>query len=347
MSRPAARARDVESFIAERRHRWAQLEAMLDRLDAEPLAGGRARILELMRLYRLACSDLNQARSFTANPELLGRLNQLVGRAYRFVYQAAPMQARGGAVRRFLTTDAPLAFQRQARWLAAAALAMALGALFGFAAVLVDVGNAEALIPREFFTASPSDRVETIETREERIDSVADAAEFGSQLYTHNIQVSFLAFAAGAATVIGAVWLLFYNGAILGAVAAMYLLDGVGTFFIAWVGPHGALELPAIIFGAAAGMRLGGAALFPGVAGRAQALRESAPDACRILLTAALVLVAAGLIEGSFSQFSAKTVPYGVKIAVAVALFAGLCAWLLTPRGPGRTDAALTTEPTP
>jgi hypothetical protein len=51
-----------------------------------------------------------------------------------------------------------------------------------------------------------------------------------------------------------------------------------------------------------------------------------------MLLTGALVLVAAGLIEGSFSQFSSKTVPYAVKISVAVLLFTGLCLWLFRPR---------------
>ena len=43
-------------------------------------------------------------------------------------------------------------------------------------------------------------------------------------------------------------------------------------------------------------------------------------------------LVVAGLIEGSFSQFSAKTVPYPLKIAVAVALDLGLLADLFVPR---------------
>jgi len=83
-------------------------------------------------------------------------------------------------------------------------------------------------------------------------------------LYTNNIKVTFLAFAAGAISFVGAVCVLFYNGVQLGAVACMYHNDGVATFFYAWVGPHGAFELPAIIFGAAAGLRFGKAVLLPG-----------------------------------------------------------------------------------
>jgi uncharacterized membrane protein SpoIIM required for sporulation len=106
------------------------------------------------------------------------------------------------------------------------------------------------------------------------------------------------------------------------------------VFFLAWVGPHGALEIPAIVFGGAAGLRLGRALLRPGDQTTGAALREAFPSVWRILLVACLVLVAAGLIEGSFSQFSAKTIPYGLKISVAVVLFAALFSYLFLRRLP-------------
>ena len=329
---------DIEGFVAARRPRWRELEQLLAVIaDAPARQLGRDTILELVRLYRLACSDLNQARTYTANPELLGQLNQLVGRAYRVVYGQAG-QERGGrwaALRRFLVEEAPASFRSERRWVLGAALALVLGAVSGLLAVLGDPGNAPALIPQEFFTQSPAQRVAEIEGKEERVDSLHHAAAFGSFLYTHNIQVSFLAFSLGALTLIGGWLLLFYNGLILGAVAAMYLHDGVGTFFVAWVGPHGALELPAIVFAAAAGLRMGQALLLPGDSGAGAAVRAAFTPVWRILLTAALVLVAAGLIEGSFSQFSAKTVPYALKIAVAATLFSALCLWLF--RAPRRS----------
>ena len=46
-------------------------------------------------------------------------------------------------------------------------------------------------------------------------------------------------------------------------------------------------------------------------------LRRALPAVWRMMVGVMLVLVLAGLIEGSFSQFSAKTVPYPFKIAVA------------------------------
>jgi hypothetical protein len=46
----------------------------------------------------------------------------------------------------------------------------------------------------------------------------------------------------------------------------------------------------------------------------------------------------AGLIEGSFSQFSARTVPYAVKIAVAAVLFVALHLYLFLPRRATKDD---------
>lgn len=326
---------DVQRFIHDRRSGWGRLERLLEQAEASPdWELGQERLHELLRLYRQACSDLNQARSYTANPELLGRLNDLVGRGYRFVYRRRHGERMQKALGRFFRYEVPRTFRLERAAILAASAAFLLGTVFGFAAVILNPANGERLIPREFFTESPRERVEKIEREEERIDTTEEAMHFGVSLYTRNIQVSFLAFSLGATTILGGIWILFYNGVILGAVLAMYALDGVTTFFFAWVGPHGALELPAIVFGGAAGLRAGQALLLPGDRSRASSLRHAFASVWRMMAAAAVVLVLAGLIEGSFSQFSAKTVPYSLKIGVAAALFGSLLAYLFFRRLP-------------
>jgi uncharacterized membrane protein SpoIIM required for sporulation len=324
---------DLERFIRERRSRWARFESLLDDLDRLPDRGmGEGPLLELVRLYRQTCSDLNEARSYTANAELLTRLNELTGRGYRVVYRRSHGRRFREDARRFFVSGAPAAFRREQGFVLAAAAAFLLGAGVGLGAVLLDRENGERLIPEQFFSESPARRVEAIEKNDERIGSLEDASAFGSFLFTHNIQVTFLAFSLGALTLAGGAVILFYNGVILGAVAALYYLDGVHVFFMAWVGPHGALELPAIVFGGAAGLRLGHALLRPGPLSTGESVRRALPSVWPMLLATCLVLVAAGLIEGSFSQFSAKTVPYGLKIAAAGALFTALFAYLFLKR---------------
>jgi uncharacterized membrane protein SpoIIM required for sporulation len=183
-----------------------------------------------------------------------------------------------------------------------------------------------------FFTESPRERVEKIERDEERIATVEEALFFGASLYTHNIQVSFLAFSLGALTLVLGLWILFYNGIILGAIGTLYVLDDVTVFFFAWVGPHGALELPAIVFGGAAGLLVGRAFLMPGNLSRGASLRRVLPSVWRMMIGAMLTLILAGIIEGGFSQFSAKTVPYALKISIAALLFVGLMTYLFLRR---------------
>jgi len=326
----------VETFVAERRASWARLGALLDRAErVTDRELGRASVLEMVTLYRQASADLNRARSLTANPELLSELNALTGRAYRFIYRGARRASTAAAMQRFLLVEVPAAMRRQRGHVLAAALSLLLGVGFGFGATWVDPGRARLLIPAMFFTESPRERVEKIENGKERIDSMEKALAFGSNLYVHNIQVAFLAFSLAALTIAGGHLVLFTNGVVLGAVAALYHLEGVATFFYAWVGPHGALEIPAIVLAAAAGLVLGRALLFPGESSRADSVRSAQPDAARMLVTSMLVLVGAGLVEGSFSQVTAHVVPFAVKIAVALLLFTALVSWLFLARSKG------------
>ncbi|MEO8378785.1 MAG: stage II sporulation protein M [Acidobacteriota bacterium] len=321
---------NIERFLAEREQVWSELDALLKRADEVELS--RAETQELVVLYRRTCSDLNRARSYTANPEILGHLNQLTGRAYRFIYRAAHETPVWASFVKLITREIPSAFRRERLAVLLAASAFLAGTLFGAAAVMIDPANGERLIPADFFSESPHERVEKIEKGEERIDDVEKAAMFGASLYTHNIKVSFLAFSLGATTILLGLLILFYNGVILGAVGALYVLDHVSVFFFAWVGPHGALELPAIIFGGAAGLVAGRALLLPGNLTRGASLRRVLPSVWRMMIGAAMTLVLAGLIEGSFSQFSAKTIPYPLKISVAALLFTGLISFLFLRR---------------
>jgi len=323
---------NVEKFIATRTPVWEDLERALERAEIAPDEMTHDDVQQLVQLYRRACSDLNLARSYTANPELLGRLNQLTGRAYRFVYRAGHDKPVLPAFVRLVTSEIPAVFRRQRVIIAIAAFAFLLGALTGAAAIAVDPANGRRIIPPDFFTERPSERVARLENDDERIDTMEKAMTFGASLYTHNIQVTFLAFSLGALTIIGGLWLLFYNGVLLGAVAAMYILDGVPLFFFAWVGPHGALELPSIIFGGAAGVLAGRALLMPGDLSRSASMRRALPAVWRIMTGTALTLVLAGLIEGSFSQFTSKSIPYELKIAVAILLFAALMLYLFARR---------------
>src|SRR5206468_10999769 len=103
--------------------------------------------------------------------ELLGRLNQLTGRAYRFVYRAGHEKPVMPAFVQLISSEIPAVFRRQRLIIAIAAAAFILGTLTGIAAIAVDPANGPRLIPPDFFTERPRDRVARLEKDEERIRS--------------------------------------------------------------------------------------------------------------------------------------------------------------------------------
>ncbi|MEO8360074.1 MAG: stage II sporulation protein M, partial [Vicinamibacteria bacterium] len=75
---------------------------------------------------------------------------------------------------------------------------------------------------------------------------------------------------------------------------------------------------------------------FPGKLSTRASLDRALPDAARMLAATILQLIVAGLVEGSFSQFSRKTFPLELKTAVAAILFAALLVYLFAPRKKGK-----------
>ncbi|MFP4055243.1 MAG: stage II sporulation protein M [Candidatus Brocadiia bacterium] len=323
---------DLNDFLRQRRARWQRLAALLDRVDRRGLGDlSASEADDFFALYRLVSSDLNLVQTRTANPALLEYLEQLVGRAYANLAvprRANPLKAWWRIVRhRF-----PAVMRAERRLLGVAALALLAGALFGFFATWASPRTVEVFLPPEHLARSPRERVEGLEAMERegetRLDTVGKQAHFSTFLFTHNIRVTVFGFALGLTFGVGTVLILFYNGALLGSITAYYLADGVLTFFVAWVGPHGAIELPCVVFGCTAGLMLARAQFCRERGSLGAQLRALRPALADLLVGTATFLVLAGVIEGSFSQVNEPTVPYALKIAVALALFAALLCYL-------------------
>lgn len=306
---------NLERFIAEERPRWERLDAMLRRLAEDPwreLPLDEARELEL--LYQRAAADLARLSSYAAEPEARSYLEQLVARGHAEIHGA---RGEGGRFRplEWFARTLPQTFRRQLRsfWFALA-LTLA-GTGFGAAALALDPEAKQVLMPFEHLRGSPSDRVAREQAEQgQHLDD--RKARFSGMLMTHNTRVTLTAMALGMSWGIGTLVLLFYNGVILGAVVADYVLDGQTVFLLGWLLPHGAVEIPAILVGGQAGFVLAGALL-----GRSERkplaarLRAAAPDVVTLCFAAAVMLVWAGIVEAFLSQYHEPVLPYLVKIA--------------------------------
>ncbi len=98
------------------------------------------------------------------------------------------------------------------------------------------------------------------------------------------------------------VYLLIYNGMLLGAFTALHHRAGIYTDYWAWILPHGVTEISAIVLCGGVGLLLGKSVLSPGELTRTESLRRAGNEAVPVCLGIAGMLVLAAIIESYLRQ---------------------------------------------
>jgi uncharacterized membrane protein SpoIIM required for sporulation len=122
------------------------------------------------------------------------------------------------------------------------------------------------------------------------------------------------------------VLLLLFNGVSLGGVFGLYASKGILSLIVAFVAPHGVLELTAICIAGGAGFLIAGALLLPGRRTRRRALGENSVRAMRLIAASTLLLIVAGALEGMVSPI--PWWPLSLKLMVSATTLVLLVAYL-------------------
>jgi uncharacterized membrane protein SpoIIM required for sporulation len=318
---------EMAEFIESRRTRWEQLERLLDKSE---VGGLRVLSLEearaLGKLYRAVSSDLLWVRARSGSADVSAYLNDLVGRAYALTYPGR--RPRLADVWGFVARGFPALMLREWRMYVASLLLFLAGAGFGYLGMLVDPDAAHYLVPEEHLKLDPVERAKKEAAGEGM--SAQEQAMFSSYLFTHNIQVAFLAFALGITLGLGTAVMLFVNGLFLGALAQVYAAKGMAGWFWAWILPHGIPEITAICIAGAAGLVIARGLIAPKGLSRGQALRQEAVTAVKLLFGTLVLFVLAGFIEGTISQIHPPKLSVAFKVGFALTVGAGVYAYLLS-----------------
>lgn len=306
---------DVAKFVAAERDVWNELEEALAKMENEPHA--RLSLAEVRRfhlLYEKTSADLARLSTFAFSPEILRYLESLVARAYGEIHEGREKEKRG-SLWRWLVSGFPNVFRRHGRAFALSVAITLAGTILGAAALRYDPEARAVLLPFDYPGETPTERVQREESaKKDRLGG--EHSTFSAYLMTHNIRVSLFTLAFGMTAGLGTALFLFYNGIILGAITADYMADGQTKFLLAWLLPHGSIEIPAILVAGQAGFVLGGALLGWRSRETMRArLRAISHDLLTLIGGLGLMLVWAGLVEAFFSQFHEPVLPYSLKIA--------------------------------
>lgn len=299
----------LDEFVAERAPTWAELEQLLDAAGTAPARLGANGIRRLGACYRATAADLAVARRRFPSDPVVVRLERLVQRGRQAVYHRAP---RGASFVAYVSHGYWRRVRERPVLLAAAALCLLAPTFLAGYWAWRDPGAAGGLVPEQYQSVTEPRRA-----GEDLGVSVDEQSALAAQIFTNNIRVSFLAFAGGILLGLGTVYVLLFNGILLGAVAGLAVGAGNGRPFFELVLAHGVLEISCIVVAGLAGLRIASAIVDPGTRERGQALREEARAAVEIVLGTMFWLVVAGLVEGFVT-------PAGTGLGAVLAVGGGL-----------------------
>ncbi len=311
-------------FRKEREASWLDLETLLGKVEKQSLGAlSAAELAQLPALYRSVLASLSVARGISLDRNLRVYLENLASRAYLCVYGVH--RSFREALSLFVLRRFPQEARRNRGAVALSAALLLLGVCAGFLLTVSDVDNYYMMITPDVSqgrtpTSTPEELREILYQEGTLSDFLLAFATF---LFTHNAKIGILCFALGFALGIPVFYLLFANGAMLGAMGALHLRAGLSIDFWGWILPHGLTELTAVVFCGAGGLMLARAIVFPGRHSRLQNLKLQGRRAGILVLGAVGMFAVAAVIEGLFRQM-VQDVPLRYMVAVASGV-----AWML------------------
>lgn len=323
--------RERQALIAAGSPRWSAFAVRLAAAQRDGLRSlGEQGVRDFVAEYRALAADLARLRTAAGGRAIdeLFQLGRLVAGAHNLLYRDRGTPFRGAV--RFLFADVPREIRRSARPIALAALLMFGPAIITTTAVIRSPGLAARMLPASMLQRA-EDGVRRARNGEGYIeDPQLFRPVMASSIVANNVQVSFAAFAGGIAFGGITAMLLLANGISFGAVIGLYVSKGIGALLLAFVAPHGVLELSAICIAAGGGFLLAAALLLPGSRTRRAALVENGHRAARLLAGSTLMLLAAGSLEGLVSPI--EWWPLEGKLAVSATTLVLLVVYLLEGR---------------
>lgn len=299
----------LETFVHQRRENWYRLRTLLDRHQNR--VTDTDELVELIRLYRAVCSDYAYADSRYPHSSVVADLNTLIQRSHALIYGSRKL-----TVRNWLASaldDIRRSFALGTTSVTTAAAIFIAGTLLAFWGCWINPDLPNHLMGDRYVDMT----IENINQNDPFAVYKGESSPLMSSfIMTNNIKVTFFAFALGCLLGLGTMYILFYNGLILGAFFHLFFKHGllVESYFTIMI--HGTIELSCIFIAGGGGLLIGKAMVFPGLLPRRQALMQNGLVAIKLLLSTVPLLFLAGLLEGFVTRLP---MPISLQAVILVA----------------------------
>ncbi len=290
------------SFTTRNKNDWDELELLLGKAEKKLRKLTADDIIKLETLYRRVSVQLAQVTTRTRDRGLYEYLNHLSARAHAVIY-LPPKRSMFAGMINFITTGFARAIARNWKPNLISLVLLLGGMILGYVASMNDREAAYALLPRGEVRTPGATREQLIEhLRSNRDGGQGMKFIFASFLFQHNFRVGLMAMAAGVLAGVPTVFLMLYNGMMLGAFVAVHHMKGIDAEMWAWLLPHGFTELGAIVLCGGMGLALGHAVIRPRGLSRMERLQVIGHDVALTGIGIGGMLVAAAIIESYVRQ---------------------------------------------
>lgn len=304
---------DMRRWIAARARLWRGLLQQVQALRSNH----RATVdesLSALDAYRALARDLATARRVAPNSRTSAGLESLYLQLHSLINRK-PRNARA-SILSLLRIDIPLAAYELRGRIFSMGLLMAVTALGGWWLV-----TAYPTLISLFASEGMIEQVEQGHLWTEGMLNIMPASILSISIFANNIVVSILAFCMGIFFGLGTLYLIGFNGLMLGAAFAFVHQHQLAGALFKFIIAHGPVELSVICIAGACGVALGESLIRPTAPSRRDSFEACAHRVGPLVLLCAALLVGCGFIEGFVSPDPAF--PLASRIVI------GVCYWLV------------------
>lgn len=308
---------NVKQFIKLHREEWKQLEHLVTTLNKKRTSITSAQINQFHRLYQKAAQHLSYSQTFFPNEDITPYLNSLVSKSHNLLYKDQVSSFK--QIRYFFSTKFIGLLVEQWKFIIVAMILFIVGAVGSFFSVVND--------PLHLYSILPAEIAQSVEPEQlGSSDGEVDSSLMSANIMTNNIQVAILAFAGGVTFGLLTVYLMIYNGVIIGALAGLFWHYGKSYDFWAYIVPHGMIELTAIFIAGGAGLLMGYKLFVPGNDSRGYQIKQQGKRSVQLMLGTIPLFIIAGIIEGFITP---AAISLEAKYIVAFVTVIGLIFYII------------------
>lgn len=307
---------NYRTFISQNRQDWKRLENLIHTLQQNKKKWTAGQVEDFQRTYQKVTQHLAFSQTYFPEEESTDYLNTLTSKAHNTLYQEQTSNWK--QVKHLFGHTFIHLLREQWAFVIISMCLFLLGGTAAFTAVYQD--------PMSLYTILPANIAQNVDPSQIGSDGGVNSPVMSAEILTNNIQVAFLAFAGGVTFGLVTVYVLIFNGIIVGALAALFFTYGKSYDFWAYIVPHGIIELTAIFIAGGAGLLMGFKLWVPGSRTRAYQLKTNAYRSVLLLIGTLPLFIIAGIIEGYITP---SALPLEAKYAFAALTVIGLLVYIV------------------